>query len=82
MQIGTYLYYVCTIVEFFGEVIEESTFKNDENSGMFDELAEAHHLLGFYPILAEKIITDFRIKHGMENIILTNLKDDIFDEHL
>ena len=46
MQIGTYLYYVLTIMEFFEKKIEESIFKKDENSGRFDELAKAQHFLG------------------------------------
>jgi Predicted ATP-dependent serine protease len=68
MQIGIYLYYVLTIMEFFEKKIEKSSFKKDENSGKFDELAKAQHFLGFSPELAKKIITDFRKEHGMENI--------------
>jgi hypothetical protein len=68
MQIGTYLYYVLTIMEFFEKKINVLTFIEDENLGRFDELAKAHHFLGLCPELAENIITDFRIEHGMDNI--------------
>lgn len=77
IQIGVYLYYVLTIMELFDKEIEESDFKKYESSGSFDELIRAHHFLGLYPKMAEKIITSFRNKHGMKNIQLT--KNELTD---
>jgi hypothetical protein len=70
-QIGVYLYYVLTIMEFFEREIEESDFKKYEDSRSFDELIRAHHFLGLYPKMAEKIVTSFRNEQGMRNIQLT-----------
>ena len=78
MQIGTYLYYVITVMNFFEKEPDESTFQKCENSGNFDELTKAHHLLGFYPRLAEKIITAFREEHGMENIYSSRNQMNMF----
>jgi hypothetical protein len=65
VQVGTYLYYVITVMDFFEKEHDKPTFEKLENSDMFDNLAKAHYFIGLCPKLAEKIVTDFRRENGM-----------------
>jgi hypothetical protein len=65
-ELGVYLYYCVTLLEFFGrEDLDEETLRAAENSGALDRLARARQFFAFRTSRAKAAITDFRERQGM-----------------
>jgi len=65
-ELGVYLYYSATLLEFFGqEVLNVDNLKEAENSGAIDQLAKMRQFFAISPRIAESGITEFRNHHSM-----------------
>lgn len=65
-ELGSYIYYTVTMLEFFGEDICETSFKHDEDSGVFEQLAIARQFLSTNSSIGRSMITDVRRSHNMD----------------
>ena len=65
-ELGTYIYYTVTMLEFFGEDTRETSFKHDEDSGVFKQLATARQFLSTNSSIGRSMITDVRRSHDLD----------------
>lgn len=66
-ELGVYLYYSETLLEFFGrEDFSLENLKTAESSGELEKLAKARQLFAISPRLADSMIRAFRDSHNME----------------
>lgn len=65
-ELGTYIYYTATMLEFFGEDACETSFKCDEDSGVFEQLAMARQSLSTNSSISRSMINDVRKSHKMD----------------
>lgn len=65
-ELGAYLYFVITILEFFNEDMDVKTFKEDEGSKALEQLAKACQFLAISPRIANSIIIEFRKSQEMD----------------
>jgi hypothetical protein len=65
-ELGVYLYYSVTLVEFFGqEDLSPETLKAAEESGALEQLARARQFFAINPRIAESVIAGFREQYSM-----------------
>jgi hypothetical protein len=65
-ELGIYLYYCATLLEFFGEEDHDvERLKRAESSGAFDQLSRARQSFAISPSIAESAITKFRKQYSM-----------------
>jgi hypothetical protein len=66
-ELGAYLYYCVTLVQFFGrEDLDQETLKAAESSGELERLARARQFLAINPRMAESELADFRQTYNMD----------------
>jgi Cdc6-like AAA superfamily ATPase len=67
-ELGVYLYYSATLLEFFGEKVPTNidNLKEAENSGALDQLARIRQYFAVSPRVAESGIREFRNNHSMD----------------
>ncbi|MGB8217773.1 MAG: hypothetical protein WCE94_10780 [Candidatus Methanoperedens sp.] len=65
-ELGSYLYYIVTIFEYFDKYIDVESFKEDKGSREIEQLARARQSLEISPTITRSIITDFRKSHKMK----------------
>jgi hypothetical protein len=66
-ELGAYLYYCVTLLEFFGrEDLNQETLKAAESSGELERLARARQFLAINPRMAESELADFRQTYDMD----------------
>jgi hypothetical protein len=65
-ELGAYLYYCVTLLQFFGrEDLDQETLKAAESSGELERLARARQFLAINPRMAESELADFRQTYNM-----------------
>jgi hypothetical protein len=65
-ELGVYLYYCATLLEFFGRRnFDMESLKAAEHSGELDQLARARQFFAISPSIAKSVISDFRKRHDM-----------------
>jgi hypothetical protein len=65
-ELGVYLYYSATLLEFFDErTLSEDILRDESYQVMVDQLAAARQYLAVSPSIAEAMITEFRAHYNM-----------------
>jgi hypothetical protein len=66
-ELGVYLYYCSTLLEFFGvESVNVERLQQAESSGALNQLCRARQSFTISPSIAESVITDFRKVHSLD----------------
>jgi hypothetical protein len=65
VELGTYLYYSATLLEFFTSSLNEPRLLAAEASGSIAQLAKARQQIAMAPRIAQSLITEFRSFQGL-----------------
>jgi Cdc6-like AAA superfamily ATPase len=64
-EMATYLYYAITILQFFNDVLTETTLTTTDQSGSLDNLVRARQVIAVNPAISRAIINQFRNAHKL-----------------
>lgn len=67
-ELGGYLYFLATLMEFFVDRVSEASLEQAFTSGAVEKLARAHQALGVHPRVASAILSEVRASNGMRAI--------------
>lgn len=67
-ELGGYLYFLATLMDFFVGRLSEASLEQAYTSGAVDKLARAHQALGVHPRVASVILSEVRRDNGMREI--------------